>query len=167
MGRGDECEFERRVPDVPLRHSGDDQAWRWSDCEYGFRAICNRPAKFRGLCGQQTWSVRTHPMPSTGLCQREYSRNCVMPGAIDTPMLRWAASLDDHPDRVIAACHRLHALGRMGQPGEVAQVIVFLASDLASFITGAAIPVDGGLLVPTGGMMAQETSTGAKRTGQT
>jgi NAD(P)-dependent dehydrogenase (short-subunit alcohol dehydrogenase family) len=92
--------------------------------------------------------------------------NCVMPGAIDTPMLRWAASLDDHPDRVIEACHRLHALGRMGQPGEVAHVIVFLASDLASFITGAAIPVDGGLLVPTGGMMAQESSTGARKTGQ-
>jgi NAD(P)-dependent dehydrogenase (short-subunit alcohol dehydrogenase family) len=44
----------------------------------------------------------------------------------------------------------------MGQPEEVARVIVFLASDLASFITGAAIPVDGGLLVPSGGMAFQE-----------
>jgi NAD(P)-dependent dehydrogenase (short-subunit alcohol dehydrogenase family) len=86
--------------------------------------------------------------------------NCVMPGAIDTPMLRWAASLDSDPDRVLAACDRLHIRGKMGEPEEVARVIAFLASDLASFITGAAIPVDGGLLTPTGGMLSQETGTG-------
>jgi NAD(P)-dependent dehydrogenase (short-subunit alcohol dehydrogenase family) len=86
--------------------------------------------------------------------------NCVMPGAIDTPMLRWAASLDSDPDRVLAACDQLHIRGKMGQPEEVARAIAFLASDLASFITGAAIPVDGGLLTPTGGMLSQETGTG-------
>lgn len=86
--------------------------------------------------------------------------NCVMPGAIDTPMLRWAASLDSDPDQVLAACDRLHIRGKMGQPEEVARAIAFLASDLASFITGAAIPVDGGLLTPTGGMLSQETGTG-------
>ncbi len=89
--------------------------------------------------------------------------NCVMPGAIDTPMLRWAASLDDHPEKVIDACNRLHAVGRMGTADEVARVIAFLASDEASFMTGAAIPVDGGLLVPVGGMMFQESGTGAKK----
>jgi NAD(P)-dependent dehydrogenase (short-subunit alcohol dehydrogenase family) len=89
--------------------------------------------------------------------------NCVMPGAIDTPMLRWAASLDEHPERVLDACNRLHAVGRMGTPDEVARVIVFLASEDASFVTGAAVPVDGGLLTPTGGMMFQESGTGAKK----
>ena len=89
--------------------------------------------------------------------------NCVMPGAIDTPMLRWAASLDSDPERVLAACDRLHIRGKMGQPEEVARVIAFLASDLASFITGAAIPVDGGLLTPTGGMLSQETGTGGAK----
>ncbi|HEY6292374.1 MAG TPA: SDR family NAD(P)-dependent oxidoreductase [Terriglobia bacterium] len=89
--------------------------------------------------------------------------NCVLPGAIDTPMLRWAAGLDSHPDRVIEACDRLHVRGRMGQPQEVARVIVFLASDLASFVTGAAIPVDGGLMVPVGGMAFQESGTGATK----
>ena len=89
--------------------------------------------------------------------------NCVMPGAIDTPMLRWAASLDSDPERVLAACDRLHIRGKMGQPEEVARVIAFLASDLASFITGAAIPVDGGLLTPTGGMLSQEAGTGGAK----
>jgi len=55
----------------------------------------------------------------------------------------------------------VHLRGKMGQPEEVAHVIVFLASDLASFVTGAAIAVEGGLLVPVGGMAFQESGTGA------
>ena len=87
--------------------------------------------------------------------------NCVCPGAIDTPMLRWAANLDANPKQVLATCDRMHALGRMGKPEEVASAIAFLASDWASFITGAALMVDGGMLVPTGGMGFQEGGTGA------
>ncbi|MGA2988783.1 MAG: SDR family NAD(P)-dependent oxidoreductase [Terriglobia bacterium] len=82
--------------------------------------------------------------------------NCVMPGAIDTPMLRWAVSLGPDPEAALAACNRIHLRGKMGKPEEVARVMVFLASDLASFITGAAIAVDGGILVPAGGMANQE-----------
>jgi len=89
--------------------------------------------------------------------------NCVLPGAIDTPMLRWSASLDSHPEKVLAESDRLHIRGKMGQPEEVARVIVFLASDLASFVTGAAYAVDGGLLVPAGGMAFQEAGTGASK----
>ena len=89
--------------------------------------------------------------------------NCVMPGAIDTPMLRWAVSLDSHPERVLAGCDGLHIRGKMGRPEEVARVVVFLASDLASFITGAGVPVDGGLLVPAGGMAFQESGTGGAK----
>ena len=90
--------------------------------------------------------------------------NCVLPGAIDTPMLRWAASLDPNPEKVLEACDRLHALGRRGQPEEVARVIAFLASDHASFMTGSAVMVEGGLLVPAGGMAFQESGTGATKT---
>src|SRR5690349_25098992 len=60
--------------------------------------------------------------------------NCVLPGAIDTPMLRWAVDLDPNPNKVLDACDRLHIRGKMGRSEEVARVIVFLASDLASFI---------------------------------
>ena len=89
--------------------------------------------------------------------------NCVLPGAIDTPMLHWAASLDSRPEKVLAECDRLHIRGKMGQPEEVARVIVFLASDLASFVTGAAYAVDGGMLVPAGGMAFQEAGLGATK----
>jgi len=82
--------------------------------------------------------------------------NCVMPGAIDTPMLRWAVSLGPDPEGALAAINRIHLRGKMGKPEEVARLIIFLASDLASFITGAAVAVDGGILVPVGGMAFQE-----------
>ena len=87
--------------------------------------------------------------------------NIVCPGAIDTPMLRWAAKLSPDPEEVIAACNRLHPLGRIGRAEEVATAIAFLASDWASFITGAALNVDGGMLVPAGGMSFQESGTGS------
>jgi len=89
--------------------------------------------------------------------------NCVMPGAIDTPMLRWAASRDPHPEKVLAGCAGLHIRGTLGRPEEVARVIVFLASDFASFVTGAAYAVDGGLLAPAGGMAFQAAGLGAEK----
>ncbi len=82
--------------------------------------------------------------------------NCVLPGAIDTPMLRWAVSLGPDPAGALAACDRMHLRGTMGRPEEVARVIAFLASDLASFMTGAAVAVDGGMLIPAGGLASQE-----------
>jgi NAD(P)-dependent dehydrogenase (short-subunit alcohol dehydrogenase family) len=87
--------------------------------------------------------------------------NCVCPGAIDTPMLRWAASLSDDPEAVIQTCNRMHPIGRIGRAEEVADSIVYLASPMASFVTGAALIVDGGMLVPAGGMGFQEGGTGA------
>jgi NAD(P)-dependent dehydrogenase (short-subunit alcohol dehydrogenase family) len=74
--------------------------------------------------------------------------NSVSPGSVDTPMLRAAArdvSAED-PDAVIAQWGSLHPLGRVGAPAEIADVILFLASPLSSFVTGADLRADGGVL---------------------
>ncbi len=89
---------------------------------------------------------------------REHIRaNCVCPGSIDTPLLRWVAGSTPSPESTTATFRQMHALGRIGQPEEVARAIAFLASDWASFITGTSLVVDGGLLVPAGGMSSQES----------
>lgn len=82
--------------------------------------------------------------------------NCVCPGSIDTPMLRHFESWQGNEEALIEAVGQRHPLGRIGRPEEVAQAIVYLASDCASFITGASLMVDGGLLTPTGGMGFQQ-----------
>jgi len=88
--------------------------------------------------------------------------NCVLPGAIDTPMLRASAALSDDPDAVIRACEELHLVNRLGRPEEVAKLIAFLASEDASFITGGAHLVEGGAMVPIGGAAFVEGGTGRK-----
>ncbi|MEU8221100.1 SDR family NAD(P)-dependent oxidoreductase [Kribbella sp. NPDC048915] len=71
--------------------------------------------------------------------------NCVAPGLIDTPLIRnGKVGGADDPGAMQEMVDRHHALGRIGQPAEVAAAIAFLASDDASFITGAVLPVDAG-----------------------
>jgi meso-butanediol dehydrogenase/(S,S)-butanediol dehydrogenase/diacetyl reductase len=71
--------------------------------------------------------------------------NCVAPGLIDTPLIRnGKVGGADDPGAMQAMVDRHHALGRIGQPSEVAAAIAFLASDDASFITGVVLPVDAG-----------------------
>jgi len=78
------------------------------------------------------------------LAKEDIRVNCVAPGAIDTPLLR--GSINDSPDPAgtEAFLNSKSVLNRMGRPEEVANVMYFLASDEASFVTGATYFVDGG-----------------------
>ena len=87
--------------------------------------------------------------------------NCVCPGTVDTPMFRWTMSLDPNPNSVLEACKAMHPVGRIAQPAEVAEVIAFLLSDAASFVTGTSIDVDGGVLALVGGAPTTEKKSSA------
>jgi NAD(P)-dependent dehydrogenase (short-subunit alcohol dehydrogenase family) len=72
--------------------------------------------------------------------------NCVCPGDMQTPMIEkyWAATGD--PEKAREEMASMYPAGKIGQPGEVARAILFLASDEASYVNGAFMQVDGGLL---------------------
>jgi len=71
--------------------------------------------------------------------------NCVCPGDINTPLLQKQLAVDSNPALALAEIEKMYPLGRIGEPEEVAEVIQFLISDAASFVTGAVWTVDGGL----------------------
>ncbi len=77
--------------------------------------------------------------------------NAVCPGTVDTPMTRWAAEQSPDPGKLYDAVNKMHPIGRIARPEEIAEAICFLAGDRASFIVGSALTVDGGLSITVGG----------------
>jgi len=69
----------------------------------------------------------------------------VCPGSVDTPMLRWSVNQSPDPEAVLREVRQMHLTERMAAPAEVANLILYLASDDAAFITGQAFRIDGGL----------------------
>lgn len=70
--------------------------------------------------------------------------NAVCPGFVDTPLVEDYFDVYDDPERAREKTERLYPLGRLADPEEVADAILFLASDEASFVTGHGLVVDGG-----------------------
>ncbi len=123
----------------------------------GSGAICN-VASIWGLAGtgadgmigerQPAYNASKHGVVGLTKCAAlDYASagvrvNAVCPGHIETPMTGFYR---EHPER---KAHLLRAYpgGRMGQPDEIAQTVLWLCSDAASFVTGVAFPVDGGYL---------------------
>ncbi|MBP1934471.1 SDR family oxidoreductase [Ammoniphilus resinae] len=71
--------------------------------------------------------------------------NCVAPGTIDTPMNLKVFEEAEDADALRDTWNKMHPLGRFGKPEEIAEVVLFLASDSSSFITGQCIVADGGI----------------------
>jgi NAD(P)-dependent dehydrogenase (short-subunit alcohol dehydrogenase family) len=79
--------------------------------------------------------------------------NAVCPASVDTPMLRWSANLfkgSKSVEETVEDWGKMHPIGRVARPEEVAEVIAFLASERASFVTGGEYKVDGGMLAALG-----------------
>jgi NAD(P)-dependent dehydrogenase (short-subunit alcohol dehydrogenase family) len=70
--------------------------------------------------------------------------NCVCPGYVETPMTRPLMEASGNEATLTA---EMHAIGRIAQPEEIAQVVRFLCSDAASFVVGASVMADGGMSI--------------------
>ena len=70
--------------------------------------------------------------------------NAICPSGVETPSMTARINVMDDPDAARFAFASRQPVGRMGRPDEIAELAIYLASDISSFMTGSAIPIDGG-----------------------
>ncbi|MDA0824123.1 MAG: SDR family oxidoreductase [Proteobacteria bacterium] len=117
----------------------------------GAGAIVNNSSNFGlvGSNGMPAYSASKHGVIAlTKTAALEYAQsgirvNAVCPGPVETPLV--TKIIERQPEIVDAITER-EPIGRMGQPEEIANAVVWLCSDEASFVVGAALPVDGGFV---------------------
>jgi NAD(P)-dependent dehydrogenase (short-subunit alcohol dehydrogenase family) len=120
--------------------------------QWGGAIVCL--SSISGMAGQARQSTYgPAKFVATGLTKHlavEWARrgirvNAVAPGTINTERVQRFPDEPGGPE-YLESIKAAHPMGRLGEPSEVAEAILFLASDKASFITGAILPVDGGFL---------------------
>jgi NAD(P)-dependent dehydrogenase (short-subunit alcohol dehydrogenase family) len=110
----------------------------------GLRAFSGWPAYAAAKGAVNALTVQT----ALDLAPAGIRVNAVAPGTIMTPMNeRIFADLPDGGAALREKWNRAHPIGRFGQPSEVADAVLYLASDAASFVTGEILRVDGGLAI--------------------
>ncbi|MGI0084490.1 MAG: SDR family NAD(P)-dependent oxidoreductase, partial [Nitrososphaerales archaeon] len=82
--------------------------------------------------------------------------NCICPGSIDTSMQAREFERAPDPAKARRAYDKIYPMGRIGKPEEVANLVLFLASDNSSFITGTPFLIDGGLYAQWGESLASK-----------
>jgi 3alpha(or 20beta)-hydroxysteroid dehydrogenase len=92
--------------------------------------------------GATKWAVRGMTKSAAlELARYKIRVNTIFPGVIDTPIL------DENPDRMNEVLVKTTPMRRLGQPAEIAEAVLFLASARSSFVTGADFAIDGGMSI--------------------
>lgn len=118
----------------------------------GTIALVSSAAGLRGQPENSPYAAAKHGVVGlTKTAALEYAKkniriNCICPTAIETPMIMHGRRKLAENLEALEAAKNHQALGRMGQPEEIAQVNLWLCSEQSSFITGMAMPADGGAL---------------------
>jgi len=105
-------------------------------------SITGLPTFVQGAASYMYSSSKAAVIQFTKLCALNYAKevriNCICPGIVDTPI---------YTNRDFSRFDGKIPMGRVAQPEEIAKAFLFLASDDASYITGVALPVDGGMAI--------------------
>ncbi len=165
-GVGDAQPVFRSDPDAAERAVGGELAWIWravravasdmSRHKWGRIVLLSSVAALYGVAVESPYAATMSSMfgltrsLARELGKRRITVNCVTIGVIDTAYLRDLVATNPlvarHVDDVTAET----PLKRLGAPEEVAEVVAFIASEPASFMTGAIVPVDGGFAMGFG-----------------
>ena len=106
-----------------------------------FKSFPNHPA----YCASKAASVAL--MKQIAVDYAPHIRaNAICPGPVDTPLIWDSARAFEEPEKAVENAGQATLLKRLGKPGDIAQLAVFLASEDSSWITGSAINIDGGIL---------------------
>jgi len=159
-GTGEAQPVFRSDADAAQRAVGDDLDWVWravrevapamSTAKWGRIVLLSSVASLYGVAVESPYAATMASMLGlTRSLARELGRrritvNCVAIGVIDTGYLRHLVATNPLVDRHVNNVRDQTPLRRLGTPQEVAEVVAFVASDDAAFLTGAIIPVDGG-----------------------